>query len=141
MNKVILIGRLGGDPEVRFSASGTAVCNFSLATSHKFKDKQGQQQEQTEWHKLVAFGRTAEVCGEYLKKGSQAAIEGRLQTRKWQDKETGADRYSTEIIVEHLEMLGSRPQQGQSNPAADNVKNAFPGSYDAPPIPDSDIPF
>ena len=138
VNKVILIGHLGKDPEVRYATSGTAVCNFSMATTRTYKDKQGERKDETEWHKISAFGRTAEVCGEYLKKGAQVYIEGRLQTRKWQEKETGADRYSTEIIVEHLEMLGSRPQQGQSNPAADNVKNAFPGSYDAT---ESDIPF
>ena len=138
VNKVILIGHLGKDPEVRYATSGTAVCNFLMATTRTYKDKQGERKDETEWHKISAFGRTAEVCGEYLKKGAQVYIEGRLQTRKWQEKETGADRYSTEIIVEHLEMLGSRPQQGQSNPAADNVKNAFPGSYDAT---ESDIPF
>jgi single-strand DNA-binding protein len=133
VNKVILIGRLGGDPEVRFASSGTAVCNFQLATARQWKDKNGEQQKETEWHRLSAFGRTAEVCGEYLKKGSQIGIEGRLQTRKWQDKDSGADRYTTEIIVDRMEMLGNR---GDAQSRQDDGYQGTP-----PPIMDGDVPF
>jgi len=147
VNKVILIGNLGRDPEVRYAGSGTAVCNFSLATTRQWKDKNGEQQKETEWHKVSAFGRTAEVCGEYLKKGSQVYIEGRLQTRKWQDKETGADKYSTEIVCESMKMLGSRAsaeggygaQRGSSQQSSLDSEGPYqplPGD-----IPDSDVPF
>ena len=112
--KVILIGNLGKDPEVRYAASGTAVCNFSLATTRQWKDKQGETQKETEWHKVSAFGRTAEVCGEYLKKGAQVYVEGRLQTRKWQDKE-GADRYTTEVICDQMQMLGGRQERSHDS--------------------------
>lgn len=108
VNKVLLIGNLGKDPEIRNTPGGTAVANFSIATSEKFKDKNGERQERTEWHRLVAFNRTAEVVGEYLHKGSKVFIEGRLQTRKWTDKE-GVERYSTEIIVDNLQMLDGKP--------------------------------
>lgn len=108
VNKVLLIGNLGKDPEIRNTPSGAAVANFSIATSKKFKDKNGERQERTEWHRLVAFNRTAEVVGEYLRKGSKVFIEGRLQTRKWTDKE-GVERYSTEIIVDNLQMLDGKP--------------------------------
>ena len=108
VNKVILVGNLGKDPESRFLPDGKAVCNFSIATTDKWKDKAtGEAKEATEWHRISAFGRTAEVCGEYLKKGSQVYIEGRLKTRKWQDKE-GQDRYTTEIQCDFMQMLGSR---------------------------------
>lgn len=109
VNKVILIGNLGRDPEVRYMPSGGAVANFSIATSDTWKDKQtGEQQERTEWHNLVFYGRLAEIAGEYLKKGSKIFVEGRLQTRKWQDKNTGQDRYSTEIVVSDMQMLDGR---------------------------------
>ncbi|MDQ7015137.1 MAG: single-stranded DNA-binding protein [Gammaproteobacteria bacterium] len=109
INKVILVGNLGNDPEVKYMPSGSAVANITLATSRSWKDKQtGQQQEETEWHRVSFFGRLAEVVGEYLKKGSQVYIEGRLRTRKWQDKATGADRYSTEIVANEMQMLGGR---------------------------------
>ncbi len=113
VNKIILIGNLGRDPEVRFSPTGTAVTNFSLATTRTFK-KEGEKVEETEWHRIVAFGRTAEVCGEYLKKGSQCYIEGRLQTRKWDDKD-GNKRQSTEIIVDRMQMLGGKKESQQDN--------------------------
>lgn len=107
LNKVLLIGNLGKDPESRFLPSGGAVCNFSIATTETWKDKQsGQKQEKTEWHNITMYGRLAEIAGEYLKKGSQVYIEGRLQTRKWQDKQTGADRYTTEIVADEMKMLG-----------------------------------
>ena len=105
INKVILIGNLGGDPEVRYASSGVAVCNFTMATTRTYKDKQGERKDETEWHRVVAFGRTAEVCGEYLKKGRQVYIEGRLQTRKWQDKD-GNDRWTTEIVTDCTIMGG-----------------------------------
>jgi single-strand DNA-binding protein len=110
INKVILIGHLGQDPEVRALPSGSSIANLRLATTESWKDKQsGEFKEQTEWHTVVLFGRTAEVAAEYLKKGSQVYIEGRLRTRKWQDK-TGNDRYSTEIVGNDMQMLGGRGQ-------------------------------
>lgn len=105
VNKVILVGNLGRDPEVRYMASGEAVCNFSIATTDTWKDKNGQKQERTEWHNIVMYRRLAEIAGEYLKKGRPVYIEGRLQTRKWQDK-NGQDRYTTEIIADQMQMLG-----------------------------------
>ena len=107
VNKVILIGNLGADPEVRYTTGGDAVTSIRLATTDTWKDKNGEKQERTEWHRVVFFGKTAEIAGEYLKKGSQVYVEGRLQTRKWQDKE-GQDRYTTEIIADRMQMLGSR---------------------------------
>src|SRR5512134_544442 len=107
INKVILIGNLGADPDVRYMPSGSAVTNIRVATTESFKDKEtGQQQERTEWHSIAMFGRLAEIAGEYLRKGSQVYIEGRLRTRKWQDKE-GRDRYTTEINANEMQMLGS----------------------------------
>ncbi len=107
VNKVILVGRLGKDPETRYMTNGEAVANVSLATSENYKDKSGEKQERTEWHNLVFYRRLAEIAGEYLKKGSQIYVEGRIQTRKWQDKE-GKDRYTTEIIVNEMQMLGGK---------------------------------
>ena len=115
VNKVILIGNLGRDPEVRYSANGQAIANVTIATSESWKDKtSGEKQERTEWHRIVFFGRLAEIAGEYLKKGAQIFIEGRLQTRKWQDKD-GADRYTTEIVANEMQMLGSRSGAGVPN--------------------------
>jgi len=120
VNKVILIGNLGNDPDVRYTASGAAVANISLATAESWRDKEsGEQQERTEWHRVVFFGRLAEIVAEYLKKGSQIYVEGRLQTRKWQDKE-GKDRYSTEIVANEMQMLGSRGG-GSSNQSMDQI--------------------
>ncbi|MBS1154214.1 MAG: single-stranded DNA-binding protein [Proteobacteria bacterium] len=117
LNKVLLIGNLGRDPENRFMPSGGAVCNFSIATTDRFTDKSGQKQERTEWHNIVMYGKLAEIASQYLKKGSAVYVEGRLQTRKWQDKNTGADRYTTEIIADQMQMLGGRGQGGgQSGP-------------------------
>ncbi len=108
INKVILIGNLGQDPETKYMPSGSAVSNLRIATSESFKDREtGQQQERTEWHSVAMFGRLAEIAGEYLRKGSQVYIEGRLRTRKWQDKQ-GQDRYTTEIIADEMRMLGGR---------------------------------
>lgn len=115
LNKVMLIGRLGRDPETRFTASGQAVCNFTLATDESYKDKSGAKQQKTEWHRLVAWGKTAEIAQQYLKKGSLVYIEGKLQSREWEDKRDGAKKTVTEIIVGNLTMLGSKPE-GQSRP-------------------------
>ena len=111
VNKVILVGNLGNDPEVRYMPNGNAVANLSLATSESWKDQQGQVQERTEWHRLTMYRRLAEIAGEYLKKGSQIYVEGKLQTRKWQDQQ-GQDRYTTEIIVDQMQMLGGRGAEG-----------------------------
>ncbi len=151
VNKVILVGRLGKDPETRYMTSGEAVTNVTLATSENWKDKNGEKQEKTEWHNLVFYRRLAEVAGEYLKKGSQIYVEGKIQTRKWQDKETGKDRYTTEIIVNEMQMLGSKAgggsfevMEGQSSAPARSAPAAKP----AAPAPkgnfdnfDDDIPF
>ena len=111
VNKVILVGNLGNDPEVRYMPNGNAVANLSLATSESWKDPQGQMQERTEWHRLTMYRRLAEIAGEYLKKGSQIYVEGKLQTRKWQDQ-SGQDRDTTEIIVDQMQMLGGRGGEG-----------------------------
>lgn len=109
VNKVILIGNLGKDPEMRYTPAGLAVANFSMATTEVWKDKQtGSNQERTEWHRVSLYQRLAEIAGQYLKKGSKVFIEGRLQTRKWQDKTTGQDRYTTEIVADSLQMLDSK---------------------------------
>jgi single-strand DNA-binding protein len=112
INKVILVGNLGKDPEVRYSANGAAIANLTIATSEQWTDKQsGQKQEKTEWHRVVMFNRLGEIAGEYLKKGSQVYIEGKLQTRKWQDN-SGQDRYTTEIVANEMQMLGGRSGGG-----------------------------
>jgi single-strand DNA-binding protein len=110
VNKVILMGGLGRDPEVRYTPSGDAVCNFSLATTETWKDKSGARQEKTEWHNIVTYRKLAEIVGEYLKKGSQIYLEGKLQTRKWE--KDGITRYSTEIIMDEMKMLGGKPESG-----------------------------
>mgnify|MGYP000955421892 CR=1 FL=1 len=111
VNKVILVGNLGRDPEVRFMPNGDAVCNFSIATTDSWKDKAGAKQERTEWHRVVFFNRLGEIAGEYLKKGSKVYVEGSLRTRKWQGQD-GADRYTTEIVASEMQMLDSRGQEG-----------------------------
>ena len=111
VNKVILVGNLGRDPEVRYMPSGDAMANLNIATTDTWKDKGGEKQERTEWHRVVMFGKQAEIAGEYLKKGSQVYIEGRLQTRKWTDK-SNIERYTTEIIADRMQMLGSRTSGG-----------------------------
>ena len=127
VNKVILIGNLGKDPEVRYTASGEAMCNFSLATTDSWKDKAtGEKKELTEWHRVSFFGKLAEISGQYLKKGSQVYVEGSLRTRKWTDKE-GQERYTTEIRGDQMTMLGSR--QGMGAPAS----GGGGGSYDSEP--------
>ena len=137
VNKAILIGRLGQDPEVRYFADGTAVANFSIATSNEWKDKEtGEKKEKTEWHRIVTFRRLAEICAEYLKKGSQVYIEGMLQTRSWE--KDGITRYTTEVRAHSMQMLGSK-SNGNSN---SNDQSGYPGNDSPPPQPpDDDIPF
>jgi len=129
LNKTMLIGNLGADVETRYTQSKTAVANFRLATTERWKDAQGNQQEATEWHRIVAFGRLAEICGEYLAKGSRVYIEGRLQTRKWDDSD-GNTRYTTEIIAREMKMLGggdktdtvpAPPEEGHEPPLTNEV--------------------
>jgi single-strand DNA-binding protein len=112
VNKVILVGNLGRDPEVRSLPSGQPVANFSVATSRRYKDRDGNRQEQTEWHNIVCYGKSAEIAGQYLTKGKQVFIEGRIQTRSWDDKNTGEKKYKTEIICENFQMLGGRGGDG-----------------------------
>ena len=152
VNKVILVGNLGKDPETRYMPSGSAVTNLRIATSESWKDKQsGEQQERTEWHSVAMFGRLAEIAAEYLRKGSQVYIEGKLRTRKWQDKE-GKDRYTTEIVADEMQMLGGKGGGASAGAgamagagsagggsgggrAAVNDSGAPPGDFD------DDIPF
>ena len=129
INKVILIGNLGADPETRAMPSGTTVANLRVATSESWRDKQtGEQQERTEWHRVALFGRLAEIAGEYLRKGSQVYIEGSLRTRKWQDKQ-GNERYSTEIVGNELQMLGGRSGAAAGSPAGAAVAAGAAPSY------------
>jgi single-strand DNA-binding protein len=138
INKVILIGNLGKDPEVRYMANGGAVCNVTLATTESWKDKQsGEQKDRTEWHNIVFYRRLAEIAGEYLRKGSQVYVEGKLQTRKWQDK-NGNDRYTTEIIANEMQMLGSRG--GSADFAPSQAARPAPAAAAADDF-DDDIPF
>ena len=119
VNKVILIGNLGRDPETRYMPDGGAITNISVATTDTWKDKAGEKQEKTEWHRVAFFGKLAEIAGEYLKKGSQVYVEGRLQTRKWQDKD-GNDKYTTEIVADRMQMLGSRQGGGAPRDMAES---------------------
>jgi single-strand DNA-binding protein len=140
LNKVMLIGNLGKDPEVRYTASGTAVASFSLATSERFKNKNGEWEEKTEWHNVTLWARLAEIAGEYLSKGKTVYIEGRLQTRKWQDKD-GRDRYTTEIVGEKMQMLSGKGEGGGKTSAGRGGEGHEP-AYEEPAFnPDDDIPF
>ena len=148
INKVILVGNLGKDPEIRYTASGAAIANITIATSESWRDKQsGEKKEKTEWHRVVFFSRLAEIVGEYLKKGSQVYVEGRLQTRKWQDQ-SGQDRYTTEIVANEMQMLGSRGGDGGGQ-SSQNQSFRKPAEQAAPAqspkaeddFPDDDIPF
>ncbi|MBK5273727.1 MAG: single-stranded DNA-binding protein [Desulfuromonadales bacterium] len=138
LNKVMLIGNLGKDPEVRYTASGQAVAGFSLATSEKFKGKTGEWEERTEWHNITLWGKLAEIAGEYLSKGKTVFIEGRLQTRKWQDK-SGNDRYTTDIVGDKMQMLSPKGENRRSPESAEPASRA--GNYEEPPFQDDDIPF
>lgn len=146
VNKVILIGNLGRDPEIRYTANGLAVANLTLATSEVWKDKQsGENQERTEWHRVVMYQRLAEIAGEYLRKGAKIFIEGRLQTRKWQDKTSGQDRYTTEIVADALQMLDGKGGAQQNNQESSYEKpmavNASPEAAPTLDNFDDDIPF
>ena len=155
VNKVILIGNLGKDPEVKYTPSGMAVANFTLATNERYKDKEGNWQDKTEWHNLVAFQRTAEIVGEYLKKGRSVYVEGKLQTRSWDDKESGQKKYRTEILVNDLVLLGGgRESEGgggyggsRGGQKSSGFDQSGPDYDNAPPaqhpteVTDEDIPF
>ena len=134
INKVILVGNLGADPDIRQSGNGNVIANLNIATGEAWKDQQGQLQERTEWHRVVMFGRTAEIARDYLRKGSKLYLEGKLQTRKWQDK-NGQDRYTTEIVANEFQMLDRRPgETAHDSPAT-------PASAPAAPEFDDDIPL
>lgn len=138
LNKAMIIGNLGKDPEVRYTTSGQAVASFSVATTEKYKDKAGEWVETTEWHNIVLWGKLAEIAGEHLAKGKTVYLEGKLQTRKWQDK-SGNDRYTTNIVGEKLQFLSPK---GDGKPAGNNHPAANSGdSYSEPPFDDDDIPF
>jgi single-strand DNA-binding protein len=153
VNKVILIGNLGKDPEVKFTPQGTPVAKITIATNERFKDKDGQWQDRTEWHNVVLWQRLAEIAGEYLKKGGKVYIEGRLQTRSWDDKQTGQKKYMTEIVGNDLVLLGGRGEGGGGESGARGVSsgNNFDqrtpepehatASASSSPITDEDIPF
>lgn len=158
VNKVILVGNLGKDPEIKYTPSGAAVAKFSIATNEGYKDKSGQWQDRTEWHNIVAWQRLAEIIGEYVKKGSKVYIEGRLQTSSWDDKETGQKKYKTEIIANELVLLGGRGESGDSEGGNRSYSRSATaggnssGGYDQSPaqhedpahatqIQDEDIPF
>jgi single-strand DNA-binding protein len=140
LNKVMLIGNLGKDPEVRFTASGQAVAGFSLATSEKFKGKTGEWEERTEWHNITLWGKLAEIAGEYLSKGKTIYLEGRLQTRKWQDK-SGNDRYTTEVVGDKMQMLSPKGERRGGETSSTQPGGGGGGSYEEPPFQDDDIPF
>jgi single-strand DNA-binding protein len=148
VNKVILVGRLGKDPETRYTSSGQAVCNFSMATDETYKDRAGERQKRTEWHRIVIWAKQAEIAQQYLRKGSLIYLEGRIQTRQWDDKE-GQKRTTTEIVATNFRMLGGRGEGGAGAPAsgmsdAESHAPAAGGHDDAPTTPelsDEDIPF
>jgi len=136
VNKVILIGRLGKDPEVRYTPDGTMVTNFNLATDEQWKDKNGEKVQKTEWHKIVTYRKLAEICGNYLVKGKLVFIEGRIQTRSWEDKE-GVKRYTTEIIASNMQMLDSKGQ----NKTTDTSSNSEAENINDGNVPIDDVPF
>ncbi|MCP4667927.1 MAG: single-stranded DNA-binding protein [Deltaproteobacteria bacterium] len=135
VNKVILVGNLGADPEVRYTASGSAVANFRIATSEQWTDKSGEKQEHTEWHKIVAWGRLGEICGEYLHKGKQVYIEGRLRTNEWEDRD-GNKRFTTEVVAQIMQMLGRAGKEGKAR----TVEERHPAEEPLT-VPEDDIPF
>jgi len=148
LNKVILIGNLGKDPEVRSLPSGQPVATWTMATSRRWRDKNGQKQEQTEWHQIVCFGKQAEIAGQYLQKGKQICVEGRIQTRSWDDRNTGEKKYRTEIVCDNFQMLGQRGgdfdnterQAAQAGPSYDEGSYGG-GAGSGGDIEDDDIPF
>ncbi len=143
VNKVFLIGRLGQDPEVRYTPNGGAVANFSMATSESWNDKSGQKQEKTEWHRIVVWGKLGELCGQYLSKGRQAFIEGRLQTREWVDKE-GQKKYTTEIVANNVQFLGSPGEKSNTQNAGNDFAPTpnFESAVDEKSVmSDEEVPF
>jgi len=144
INKVILIGNLGADPELRFTQNGTPVASFNMATTERRKGQDGQIQEQTEWHRIIAWQRLAEICGEYLSKGSKVYMEGRLQTRKWKDQ-NGIDRYTTEIVAREMKMLSPRTTGGggggEYGASASASGSGYGESFQEPPPMGEDVPF
>ena len=140
VNKVILVGNLGRDPEIRTTPSGQTLAKFSVATSRKWKDRDGNRQEATEWHNVVCWGRQAEVAGQFLTKGKQIFLEGRLQTDSWEDKESGKKMYRTEVVCENFQMLGGRGDGGGSAQGGPRSAPAESGGFDAG-AEDDDIPF
>jgi single-strand DNA-binding protein len=153
VNKAILVGRLGRDPETRYTSGGQAVCNFTLATDSSYKDRSGERQKKTEWHRIVLWGKLAEIAQQYLKKGQLVYIEGRLQTREWEDKRDGQKRTTTEIVGNEMRMLGSRAEGAAAGAGASAAPSSRPVDADAdagamheephagPEISDEDIPF
>lgn len=143
VNKVIILGRLGSDPEVRYTATGGAVSSFSMATNDSWTDKSGQKQERTEWHKIVVWGKLAELCGQYLSKGRQAYVEGRLQTREWMDKEN-TKRYTTEIVAQSVQFLGGGAGE-RANPSSDfaspSPSEFEPSAPSSKGMTDEEVPF
>ncbi len=146
VNKVIIIGRLGSDPEVRYTPNGGAVANFNMATNESWTDKSGQKQERTEWHRIVVWGKIAEICGQYLSKGRQAYIEGRLQTRDWTDKE-GVKRYTTEIVAQNVQFLGGQGGERSASTGTGAGSDFAPPPSDFEPasgskgMTDEEVPF
>jgi len=144
LNRVQLIGNMGKDPEMRYTTSGKPVCNFSVATSHTWKDADGTQQEKTEWHNIVAWGKLGEICNQYLNKGRQVFLEGRLQTRKWQGTD-GSDRYTTEVVIDNMILLGQRDGGAPAGRPTGGGSQGRPsyggGEPGGPPMDDDDIPF
>lgn len=138
INKVILIGNLGADPEIRYTQNGAAVASFTVATTEKWKGQDGQMQESTEWHRIIAWQRLAEICGEYLSKGSKVYIEGKLQTRKWKDQ-SGNDRYTTEIVAREMKMLSPRTSSGGGGESGPGYGSGE--SFQEPPPMGEDVPF
>jgi single-strand DNA-binding protein len=137
VNKVILVGNLGRDPEVRATPSGQSVCNFSLATTERYQGRDGQNHEQTEWHNIVAWGKQAELCGQYLKKGRQVYIEGRITNREYEARDGSGKRHRSEIVAQRVQFLGGRPAAG----ADDGLADFNSGAEALPPAEDDDIPF
>jgi single-strand DNA-binding protein len=139
LNKAMLIGNLGKDPELRYTSSGVAVATFSLATSNSWKDQDGNMQEKTEWHNIVAWSKLAEICGEWLKKGAKVYIEGRIQNRSYDDKNTGQKRYISEVVAENMIMLGGGG--GKASASSESAEAANAGETQPPPNQSDDLPF
>jgi single-strand DNA-binding protein len=143
VNKVILIGRLGKDPEIRSTPQGTTVAKFTMATDERFTDRNGEKQERTEWHNIVAWAKLAEICGQYLKKGKLVYIEGQLRTDSWDDKESGQKRYRTEIVAQNMQMLDRRGDEGGGGGGAyaGGARKGPSTSQEQPPEDDEEVPF